>query len=99
MDQPFIGNREQNYKFFYVGTGSAVCSLFLLLIITGYTAYVSTHVGELVSDMNVVIDDFKIIMPQIKKSLSMLGDICKHDNFTKTYGDVCSETKPTFLLD
>jgi hypothetical protein len=97
MDQPLVGNREQNYRFFYVGTGSAVCSLFMLLIITGYTAYISTHVGDLITDMNIVIGDFETIMPQIKNSLSMLGDICKHENFTKSYGDVCS--KPTFLID
>ena len=99
MDEPLVGNREQNYKFFYVGTGSAVCSLFILLIITGYTAYISTHVGELVTDMNFVIDDFKVIIPEIKKSLEILGNVCKHENFTKKYGEVCETTTPTFLLD
>jgi len=97
MDQPLLGNREQNYRFFYVGTSSAICSLFILIIITGYTAYISTHVGDLITDMNLVMDDFEIILPEIKKSLKILNDVCKHENFTKSYGDVCSKT--TFLLN
>jgi hypothetical protein len=98
MDEPLVGNRVQNYRFFYIASGSAVCSLFMLLIITGYTAYISTHVGDLMADMNIVMDDFEIIMPEIKNSLKILDDVCKHENFTKNYGDICSEN-PLFLID
>jgi len=90
MDEPLVGTREQNYRFFYVASGAAVTSLMILLIITGYTAYISTSAGHLITDMNEVIGDFKIIIPDIKSSLKLLETICEHDNFTKTYGKLCS---------
>ena len=105
MDEPLVGTREQNYRYFYVASGAAISSLVVLLIITGYTAYISTSAGTLISDMNEVIGDFKIIIPDVKSSLELLKTICNHDNFTKTYGNVCgggavpSPNVPLFHLD
>jgi hypothetical protein len=92
MDEPLVGTREQNYRFFYVASGAAVSSLFILFIITGYTAYISTMAGNLIVDMNEVIGDFQIIIPDVKSSLKLLETICHHENFTKTYGDICDVT-------
>jgi len=98
MDDPLVGTREQNYRFFYVASGAAVSSLLILLIITGYTAYISTAAGNLITDMNVVISDFQIIIPDIKSSLKLLETICHHENFTKTYGDICNAPSPSPIL-
>ena len=102
MDQPLVGSREQNYRFFYTAGGAAVSSLLILLIITGYTAYISTSAGNLISDMNEVITDLKIIIPDVKESMAILDTICVHKNFTKAYGTIC-DASPTpavnFLLD
>ena len=89
MDEPLVGTREQYYRFFYVASGAAVSSLLILLVITGYTAYISTMAGNLIVDMNEVIGDFQIIIPDVKSSLKLLETICHHENFTKTYGDIC----------
>ena len=94
MDEPLVGTREQNYRFFYVASGAAVSSLLILLIITGYTAYISTAAGNLITDMNEVIGDFKIIIPDIKSSLQLLETICQHENFTRTYGNICNAPSP-----
>lgn len=89
MDTPLIGSRENNYRFFYLASGSAISSLAMLLIITGYTAYISTHVGHLMSDMTEVVDDIRVILPDVEKSLNLLSSLCSHNNFTDTYGDLC----------
>jgi len=98
MDEPLVGTREQNYRFFYVASGAAVSSLVILLIITGYTAYISTSAGNLITDMNEVIGDFKIIIPDVKSSLQLLKTICHHENFTKSYGDICDTYSPSPIL-
>jgi hypothetical protein len=90
MEEPLVGNREQNYKFFYVAGFSAIISFIILLVVTGYTAYISTHVNLLITDMTLVIEDFNVILPNIKESLLLLKTICKHENFTKSYGNVCN---------
>ena len=85
MNNPLIGTRENNYKFFYcVGISS-------LLIITGYTAYISTDIGRLMRDMSEVIEDVRIILPTVEESFRMLHRMCVHENFTKSYGNVCYE--------
>ena len=89
MDEPLISTPENNYRFFYAASASSVASLVILLVITGYTAYVSTNVGVLMTDMTEVVDDIRLILPDIEESIKMLQSICKHENFTKTYGSVC----------
>ena len=89
MEQPLVGTRETNYRFFYGASGAAIISCIILFIVTGYTAYTATHVNHLMNEMNEVVDDIRIILPDIKKSIEMLGAICKHENFTKSYGNVC----------
>jgi len=86
---PLIGTREQNYKYFY-GTGCAsIVSLLILLIVTGYTAYISTHIGHLMTDMNEVISDINELLPDARNSLRIIKEMCMHENFTKSWGNIC----------
>ena len=91
MNSPLIGTRENNYKFFYCVGISGISSLLILLIITGYTAYISTDIGRLMRDMSEVIEDVRIILPTVEESFRMLHRMCVHENFTKSYGNVCYE--------
>lgn len=89
MDNPLIGNREQNYKFFYCASGSAILSMIILLIITGYTAHISGTATELVRDMTVVTNDINELLPEAKEGLKLIKQICVGENFTKKFGNVC----------
>ena len=53
------------------------------MIITGYTAYISTSAGNLINDMNEVISDLKIIIPDVRESMEILDAICIHKNFRR----------------
>ena len=99
MDRPLIGSRVQNYRYFYCASASAVASLLILLIITGYTAYISTEAGKLIYDMNNVMDDLKVVVPGIKDALQLLNTICRHENFTRHFGKHCETPSiPTLLF-
>tara|TARA_Y100001936_G_scaffold244367_1_gene284634 strand:+ start:611 stop:883 length:273 start_codon:yes stop_codon:yes gene_type:complete len=89
MDQPLVGSRENNYRYFYIASGAAITSLGILLIVTGYTAFTAGRIGELVTDMNEVVDDIRIMLPEAKDSLRIIREMCKHENFTKTWGNIC----------
>ena len=89
MDEPLVGSRENNYRFFYASSGAAIGSLLILLVVTGYTAYISTNIGNLITDMNEVVDDIRVIMPDAKNSLRIIKEMCKHENFTKAWGNIC----------
>ena len=89
FQDPLIGTRAQNYKYFYATGCASIISLLILLIVTGYTAYISTHVGHLMTDMNEVILDINELLPDARDSLRIIKEMCKHENFTKTWGQIC----------
>ena len=89
MDEPLVGTRENNYRFFYVASGAAITSVIFLLVITGYTAFTATHVGHLMTRMSEVVEDIRVILPDVEDSIKLLRNICKHENFTKSYGNIC----------
>ena len=87
MDEPLVGSRENNYRFFYAASGAAITSVVFLLVITGYTAVTATRVGELIADMSEVVEDIRIILPDARDSLRIVREMCKH--FTKSWGEIC----------
>jgi len=78
MNQPFIGSRENNYRFFYGASAAAILSLIVLFIITGYTAHTAT-------EMNAVILKINELLPEAKDSLRIIREMCRHENFTKSF--------------
>ena len=82
MDQPLVGSRETNYRFFYGASAAAILSLIVLFVITGYTAHTAT-------EMNAVISDINELLPEAKDSLRIIREMCKHENFTKSWGHIC----------
>jgi hypothetical protein len=82
MDEPLVGSPQQNYRFFYGASASAIVSLIVLFVITGYTAYTATEINEVIKDLNE-------LLPDAKNSLRIVKEICKHENFTKNWGNIC----------
>jgi len=82
MNEPLVGNSRQNYRFFYTASLSAIVSLVVLFVITGYTAYTAGEINEVIKDMNE-------LLPDARNSLRIVKEMCKHENFTKTWGKIC----------
>lgn len=82
MDEPLVGSPEQNYRFFYGASASAILSLVVLLVITVYTAYTATEINEVIKDLNE-------LLPEARNSLRIVKEMCKHENFTKSWGAIC----------
>ena len=82
MDTPLVGTPKQNYHFFYGASLAAIVSLVVLFIITGYTAYTASEINEVIKDM-------KVLLPEAKDSLRIVKAMCKHENFTKSWGNIC----------
>jgi hypothetical protein len=89
FQEPLVGTRAQNYKYFYASGGASLISLIILLFISGYTAYIATDMGNLMVDMNEVIVDINELLPDARESLRIVKDMCKHENFTKQWGPIC----------
>lgn len=46
-------------------------------------------VHETLTDVQLVIDDLQVMLPDAKDSLRIVKEMCKHENFTKTWGNIC----------
>ena len=82
MNEPLVGTRQQNYSFFYGASISAIVSLVVLFVITGYTAYTASEINEVIKDMNE-------LLPDARNSLRIIHEMCIHENFTKSWGNIC----------
>ena len=82
MDEPLVGTPQQNYRFFYGASISAIVSLVVLFVITGYTAYTASEINEVIKDMNE-------LLPDARNSLRIIHEMCIHENFTKSWGNIC----------
>ena len=75
MNEPLVGSRENNYRFFYGASAAAIVSLVVLFVITGYTAYTASEMNKL--------------LPDARNSLRIVKEMCMHENFTKSWGNIC----------
>lgn len=82
MDTPLIGTSSQNYRYFYVASSASIISMVVLLVITGYTAQTATEINEVISDLNK-------LLPDAENSLRIVKEMCRHENFTKSWGNIC----------
>jgi hypothetical protein len=82
MDTPLVGTSSQNYRYFYVASAASIMSLIVLFVITGYTAYTATEINEVISDLNK-------LLPDAEDSLRIVKEMCRHENFTKRWGQIC----------
>lgn len=82
MDTPLVGTVPQNYRYFYIASAASITSLVILFIITGYTAYTAGNMNEVITDLNE-------LLPEVEDSLRIIKSMCKHENFTKRWGDIC----------
>tara|TARA_B100002051_G_C16529898_1_gene532120 strand:- start:90 stop:338 length:249 start_codon:yes stop_codon:yes gene_type:complete len=82
MDAPLVGTPRQNYSFFYTASISAILSVIVLFVITGYTAHTASEINEVIKDMNE-------LLPDARNSLRIIKEMCQHENFTKSWGNIC----------
>ena len=82
MHEPLVGTPQQNYRFFYGASISAILSIIVLFVITGYTAHTASEINEVIKDMNE-------LLPDARNSLRIIQEMCMHENFTKSWGNIC----------
>ena len=85
---PGLGPRN-NQRVFYIASCVVLLNFALITAICSYTAGITGIVHETLNDVQLVIDDLQVILPDAKDSLRIVKEMCKHENFTKTWGNIC----------
>ena len=63
----------------------------MLMVIVGYTAYISGSATELIKDMTIVTDDINELLPSGREAFKIVSQMCLQENFTKRWGNICIE--------
>lgn len=71
------------WSIFYGAAAATVLMFIILCALASWSISIGTEMSELVVQAGKILDDVEEMLPVLKS-------ICKHENFTKTYGDVCN---------
>ena len=85
---PGLGPRN-NQRVFYIASFIVLVNFALITAICSYTASMTGDITETLANVNTVIGDLDVLLPDAKESLRIVKEMCKHENFTKSWGDIC----------
>jgi hypothetical protein len=81
------------WSIFY-GTAVATGLMFIILCsLSAWSISLGTQVNDLVVQGSLTLTDVQDLIPKIEEQIRLLETICEHENFTKSYGDLCNVTK------
>jgi len=67
---------------FYVSATATTVMFIILICLSVWTVHIGQKITDIVSETTSILNDVEEMLP-------ILDSICKHDNFTKTYGNIC----------
>tara|TARA_B100001059_G_scaffold232010_1_gene269026 strand:- start:8034 stop:8321 length:288 start_codon:yes stop_codon:yes gene_type:complete len=85
---PGLGPKN-NQRVFYIASFIVLINFTLITAICSYTASMTGDITKTLANVNTVIGDLDVLLPDAKESLRIVKEMCKHENFTKTWGDIC----------
>lgn len=85
---PGLGPRN-NQRVFYIASFIVLLNFALITAICSYTASMTGDITETLANVNTVIGDMDVLLPDAKESLRIVKEMCKHENFTKRWGEIC----------
>jgi hypothetical protein len=79
-----------HWSIFY-GTSLATIIMFIILCaLAAWSISIGQQITSVVQQSTEILSDIHVMLPEISNSIRILQLICKHDNFTSRYGDICN---------
>jgi len=77
-------NNKIHWSLFY-GSVVAIGLMFIILCsLASWSISIASEINGLVTQAGKILDDVEEMLPVLK-------DICRHQNFTKNYGNICDK--------
>ena len=78
------------WSIFY-GAAAATGIMFIILCsLSAWSISIGNQITEVVQQSTLILSDVDAMLPKIEESIRLLETICEHENFTKSYGNVCT---------
>jgi len=78
-----------SWSVFYATSAATVIMFIILVTLSAWSITIGQQLSELVAQSSETLIDIQEIMPQAKDSLRIIREMCKHENFTKSWGNIC----------
>ncbi|MBD53100.1 MAG: hypothetical protein CL450_07385 [Acidimicrobiaceae bacterium] len=89
LDTFSFRNNRVNYSLFYAASGATLIIFIILCSLSGWSISIGTEINELVATGQETLSDVQELLPEAKDALRILREMCKHENFTKSWGNIC----------
>ena len=81
-----------NYSIFYVASASTVIMFVILCTLSAWSVHIGHQISALVKEGHETLDYVQQILPDAEHALGILRVMCRHENFTRVWGnDTCPE--------
>jgi len=70
------------WSIFYGGAITTIIMFIILCALASWSISIGTEISGLVTQAGKILDDVEEMLP-------VLESICKHENFTRNYGNIC----------
>ena len=89
LDTLSFKRHRVQYSLFYAASGATFIMFVILCSLSGWSVSIGQKVNELVADGHETLQDLQEILPQGREALRIIRAMCRHENFTPVWGDIC----------
>jgi len=89
LDTLSFRTNKVNYSIFYAASSATFIMFLILCSLSGWSISISTEINGLVASGHETLADVQALLPEAKDALRILKEMCKHENFTKSWGNIC----------
>jgi len=82
-------NNRVNYSLFYTASSATLVMFVILCSLSGWSISIGTQINDLVATGHKTLEDVQALLPETRDALRILQFMCKHENFTKAWGNIC----------
>jgi len=78
-----------SYSIFYTASAATVVMFIVLCTLSGWSVSIGNEINGLVTTGHETLKDVQDLLPDAREALRILKAMCRHENFTKTWGGLC----------
>ena len=101
MNDPLVGSRQSNYRYFYFASLTSICNFFILVYMLAYIIYLTDSINELIFNARRLLNNIELEIPYIKDIIeNKIEEFCKLPNFTKFNPlNYAQDNKPNYPIN
>ena len=87
MERTSICSKDKPRLVYNIASISAILSFIILLMVVFYSSNASNQMDILMAEVQQVVADIKVVLPDVKNTMARLKKECNPENITKIYLD------------